>query len=102
MGSPWLRKRSRGWRARPAHGFRNRCRPLGNGGFDGGVSDLRAVISTRLLCHGRHGGGDRDVAVKVINAAGHLSSLGGSVLSPGVCAAMERASTEFVDMRSML
>jgi seryl-tRNA(Sec) selenium transferase len=37
-----------------------------------------------------------------INAAGHLSALGGSVLSPGVRAAMVRAGDEFVEMRLLL
>jgi L-seryl-tRNA(Ser) seleniumtransferase/D-glucosaminate-6-phosphate ammonia-lyase len=39
---------------------------------------------------------------RVINAAGHLSALGGSVLSPGVRAAMDEAATGFVDMRGLL
>lgn len=37
-----------------------------------------------------------------INAAGHLSALGGSLLSPGVRAAMGRAGDEFVEMRLLL
>jgi D-glucosaminate-6-phosphate ammonia-lyase len=37
-----------------------------------------------------------------INAAGHLSALGGSVLSPGVRAAMDRAGQDFVDMSRLL
>ncbi len=37
-----------------------------------------------------------------INAAGHLSALGGSVLSPGVRAAMDQAGTRFIEMRAML
>jgi L-seryl-tRNA(Ser) seleniumtransferase/D-glucosaminate-6-phosphate ammonia-lyase len=39
---------------------------------------------------------------RVINAAGHLSALGGSVLSPGVRSAMDEAATGFVDMRRLL
>lgn len=37
-----------------------------------------------------------------INAAGHLSSLGGSVLSPAVRAAMDAAGTEYREMRLVL
>ena len=37
-----------------------------------------------------------------INAAGHLSALGGSVLSPGVRAAMDAAATQYVEMRPLL
>ncbi len=40
--------------------------------------------------------------MSAINAAGHLSSLGGSVLSPAVHRAMVRAGTEFRDMRALL
>jgi L-seryl-tRNA(Ser) seleniumtransferase len=38
----------------------------------------------------------------VINAAGALTILGGSTLSPGVRAAMELANTRFADMQSLL
>jgi D-glucosaminate-6-phosphate ammonia-lyase len=39
---------------------------------------------------------------RVVNAAGHLSALGGSLLSPGVREAMDRAGREFVDMSTLL
>ncbi|HXH21217.1 MAG TPA: beta-eliminating lyase-related protein [Dehalococcoidia bacterium] len=38
---------------------------------------------------------------RVVNAAGHLSALGGSVLSPAVRAAMDDAATRYVDVRAL-